>query len=89
MNQVTVSFSKDLADSIDVLQAVVNQVNSNFSVIDASAANSVDLYTGTYGGLKDASGANGDVVFNDAASKLYIKIANKWVGLDASIHAFG
>jgi hypothetical protein len=89
MNNVTVSFERDQYDPIDIMQAVVNQVNTNLSILDASTANTVDLYTGTIGGIKDASGTNGDVAFSDSASKLYIKIGGKWVSLDASIHAFG
>lgn len=56
---------------------------------DASLAERLHIYTGTIGGLKDASGANGDVVFGDTAGKAYLKLGGVWIAMDASIYSFG
>ncbi len=56
---------------------------------DASLLTRLHIYAGTFGGLKDASGANGDIIFADADTAAYLKLGGAWLKIDASIYSFG
>jgi len=73
----------------EVAQDASIVLKSSLAYVDASLATRLHIYPNTTTGLKDASGANGDVVYSDSGSKMYVKLGGAWLAIDASIYSFG
>jgi hypothetical protein len=81
---------KVITDAISTLNSSVGAALGPFTTnasVGAVFANNLRIYQGTYAGVKDASGTNGDVLLNDPS--VYIKLGGTWRSFRITDVSFG